>query len=242
MPVTTSMTIDTKAAERFLSAVKNHAKENHKTLGHSLAWGGRKIMQSLGARTPKGKQSKRKVVENPNPKWKQDARMARFGVMVHSQTKQPNPRFVPIAGTGEFGKIRFRSKKTGEMLVWDKSLGTVRKQEFELGKNPDQIPGLMEHRKRNIARRGFAKKSWRYLQMRMGRGGYIVVDGIPRMGDVTWTNIKTDPTITINNRVTYIHKILQGGESAITNAMNAAASGMEAQIAGDLFKKVDKAK
>jgi hypothetical protein len=236
-----SMEINTAAAERFLSAVRSHVKDNHKTLGHSLAWGGRLIMESLGARTPKAKQSKRKIIENPNSRWKQDARMARFGVMAYSQTKKPNPRFVPIAGTGEFGKIRFRSKKTGEMLVWDKTLGTVRKQEFELGKGPDQIPGLMEHKKRNIERMGFAKKSWRYLRMRMGRGGFIVVDGIPRMGDVTWTNISTDPTITINNRVTYIHKILQGGESAISNAMDAAAAGMERQIAGDLFKKVDAA-
>jgi len=238
MPATASIEIDDKAARKFLDAVHRQSKENHKTLGNALAWGGRYIMESLGARTPRAKQSLRPVVENPNPKWKTDGRMARFGVMAYSQTKQPNPRFLPIAGTGEFGKIRFKSKTTGEMLVRDSITGQVRRQSFELGKGPDQYPGVMQHKKRIIGRRGFAKKSWRYLQMRMGRGGFIVVDGIPDMGSVHWTNISTDPTVHITNKVSYIHNILEGGESAISNAMDSAANRMEKIISDNLFKNM----
>jgi len=145
MSTTASIEIDTKATNRFLDVVRKHAADG-KTLGHSLVWGGRKVMQSLSAATPQSKKL-RKVIENPNPRWKTDGRMARFGVMAYSQKKKPNPRFLPIRGTGEFGKIRFKSKTTGEMLVRDRNTGEVRRQTFELGKGADQIPGVMQSKK-----------------------------------------------------------------------------------------------
>jgi hypothetical protein len=88
----------------------------------------------------------------------------------------------------------------------------------------------MQSPKRKIGRRGFAKKSWSLLQVRMGRGGYIIVDGVPNIGDVHLKNMTTDPTITITNRVVYMLKIIQGGNMALSSAMDAAAKGMMHQI------------
>jgi hypothetical protein len=215
-------------SEAVMAAVRRDVKHTGNTLGKSLSWGGRKVCESLGARTPKGKQALRKVVENPDERWKTDNRRARFGVNVLRQDKPPV--WVPIGRTGEFGKIRFKSKTTGEMLVRDRATGEVRRQTFELGKGPDQVPGVMQSPKRKIGRRGFAKKSWKLLQVRMGRGGYIIVDGVPNIGDVHLKNMTTDPTITITNRVVYMLKIIQGGNMALSSAMDAAAKGMMHQI------------
>jgi hypothetical protein len=235
MPVDATIEIDKRQADAVMAAIRRNSRETGRGLKSSLAWGGRKIMQSLGARTPIGKAT-RKVIENPDKRWKTDNRRARFGVMAYSQTKQPNPRFVPIRGTGEYGKIRFKSKTTGEILTRDATTGQVSRLSVELGKGPNQIPGVMQSPKRKIGRRKFGKKSWRLLSQRIGRGGAVIIDGIPRMGDVTWTGGTADPTVTINNRVTYLHKILQGGASAIGNAMEAAAQGMMHQMDNNIRK------
>ncbi len=237
MPVDASIEIDKRQADAVMAAIRRNSRETGRGLKSSLAWGGRKIMVSLGARTPIAKQN-RKVIENPDKRWKSDNRRARFGVMAYSQTKQPNPRFVPIYRTGEFGKIRFVSKTTGEFLTRDKQTGKVYRTQVDLGKGPDQIPGVMQSPKRKIGRRKFGKKSWRMLTQRIGRGGSVVIDGIPRMGDVTWTGGAADPTVTINNRVTYLHKILRGGTAAVGNAMEAAAQGMMHQMDKNIRTKM----
>jgi len=231
MPVEMSAEFDKAGANALMAAIHRDAARAGGTLRNSLAWGGRKVAESLGAQTPKGRQTLRKVIENPDPRWKTDTRRAQFGVMKLRQDKPP--AFLPIYRTGEHGKIRFKSKTTGEMLVRDRETGEVRRQSFELGKGPDQIPGIMQSPKRKIGRRGFAKKSWRFLTMRMNRGGPIIVEGIPNMGEVVWTGGTADPTIRITNRVSYIEKILTG---SIGSAMAAAAAGMMHQIENNIRK------
>jgi hypothetical protein len=236
MAATLGIEFDQKVASDLMRAVKRDAKYTGGTLGKSLGWAGVNICKSLGALTPQGKQKLRKVITNPDERWKRDNRMARFGVMRLFQDKPA--KFLPIKGTGEFGaKIRFKSKTTGEMLTRTPD-GKVHRLAVALGTGPDQVPGIMQSKKRIIGKRGMAKRSWKLLQMRMGRGGYIVYEGVPDLGDVTLKSMKTDPTITIRNRISYMMKIIKGGSAALNSAMASAEKGMVYQIENNIRKKM----
>jgi len=151
--------------------------------------------------------------------------------------KQFGPaKFVPIYKTGEHGTIRFENKKTATWFTIDAS-GRV-KRDLDTGKSPDQINGIMQSPKRKIGRRGFAAKSWRFLRMRVSRGGGIVIDGRGDMGEVIWSGDKYNPAVTINNRVSYMEKALKGGASAVSNALEAAARGMMHQLDNKIRKKM----
>ncbi len=234
MAATIGIEFDQQAASALMKAVHRDAKHTGGTLGKSLGWAGKNICSSLGALTPKGKQKLRKVITNPDERWKRDNRMARFGVMRLLQDKPA--KFLPIKGTGEYGaKIRFKSKTTGEMLTRTPD-GKVHRLAIELGKGPDKVPGIMQSKKRIIGKRGMAKRSWKLLQMRMGHGGYIVYEGVPNIGDVTLRNMTTDPTITIKNRISYMMKIIKGGSGALNSAMVRAEKGMVYQIENNIRK------
>jgi hypothetical protein len=232
MPVDVQISMDQASASAFFAAVNRDVRENNKTLGASLAWGGRKICESLGAQTPQMKRGLlRPVVENPDERWKRDARRAPFGVMKLRQEKEP--LFVPIYRTGEYGKVKFFGLDQAKVLVRKSKTEWSMKPPSEYTSHQNiamKSTSVMTNPKRKIPRGGLAKASWRYLQMKMGRGGFITFEGIPNLGVVEWTGISTNPTLKITNRVSYMQKILKGGASAVSIAMAAAARGMMGQM------------
>jgi hypothetical protein len=233
MAIDVQMTMDTKFAMDFLAAVKRDVRENNRTIGSSLAWGGRKICESLGKQTPQMKKGLlRPVVQNPDERWKRDARRAPFGVMKLRQDKPP--AFVPIYRTGEYGKVKFFGLDNAKILVRTSKTSWSMKPAEYYASNMNiamKSTSVNTSPKRNIPRGGLAKSSWRYLQMKMGRGGFITFQGIPGLGEVSWTGLSTpDPTLKITNRVSYMSKILKGGPNAINVAMGAAARGMIGQM------------
>ncbi len=233
MPAAASIEMDRAAVARLFAAINRNSKETGRSARSSLAWGGTKLASSLGAQTVRSKRL-RPVIENPDKRYKKDRRRARFGVMAQRQDRAE--KFVPIYKTGEFGNIRFENKKTATWFTIDES-GRVRR-DLSAGKGPGQIPGIMQSPKRKIGRRGFAANSWKFLRMRMNRGGGIFIEGIPNMGEVIWSGNKYDPTVTINNRVSYMAHALKGGTAAVSNAMNAAAKGMMHQLDQKIRKKM----
>jgi hypothetical protein len=201
MPVETSIEIDPRAADNVMAVIQRGMKDMNKGFKPMLAWTGREIMISLGART-KQSQKKRKIVKRPRTdpnfiKAMKDKRYAQRGVLIYSQ-RRTEPTFRPIS-------------------------------ERNITKSPARI----------IGRRGFAKKSWRFLKMRTGKGGRIYIDGIPNMGETRWSGGTADPTLTIDNRVSYItdHALI-GREAAITNAMGAATTRMMKTMDRKLAEKL----
>ena len=235
MPIKATAELDRAAVNDFFTALERNSKETGRSMRSSLAWGGRKFAQSLGADTPRGKK-KRRVIRNPNPKAKTDRRMADYGVMAHYQTRPP--KFVPIYRTGEFGKIRFENKKTATWFTVDRTTGRVERL-LPTGTGEFDIPGIMQSKKRDIRRRGFAKKSWQFLQQRMGRGGSIFIEGVANVGRVTWLTTPNNIRITIVNKVKYMTKILKGGEMAVNDALTRATDGMVHQLDNKIRKKMD---
>jgi hypothetical protein len=233
MPAEASLELDTAATRRLFAAMERNSRDTGRSGKSSLAWGGIKLMESLGAQTIRSKRL-RKVIENPNQAYKLDRRRARFGVMRPFQDR--SPKFIPIYKTGEHGTIRFENKKTATWFTIDDS-GRVKK-ELDTGKNPALINGIMQSPKRKIGRRGFAAKSWKFLRQRVGSGGAIFIDGKPNMGEVVWSGGEFDPAVTITNKVSYMHKALKGGAAALANAMNAAAKGMMFQLDEKIRKKM----
>jgi hypothetical protein len=227
-----SIESDQRQANLLMAQIRRNSKETGASMRSSLAWGGRKVSESLRSATPKGKRL-RPVVENPEAG--QDARLAKYGVMVYRQQGNPNPAFVPIRGGSDAEKIRFVSKTTGQVLVRDRVTGKVSQFAYD---DQKQALDVMRSKKRKIGRRGFAAKSWTFLNMRMRRGGEIRIDGVPDMGGVSWTGSKDDPQVTITNKVSYMTTILKGGGAVIGSAMEAAAKGMAYQIDNKIRKKM----
>jgi hypothetical protein len=233
MAVDVQMTMDTKFAKEFLAAVKRDVRENNRTIGASLAWGGRKICESLAKQTPQMKKGLlRPVVQNPDERWKRDARRAPFGVMKLRQNKPPV--FVPIYRTGEYGKVKFFGLDGGMVLVRTSKTTWRMKPTYYYASTQNiamKSTSVMTNPKRKIPNGGLAKKSWNLLSTKMGRGGFIAFRGIFGLGEVAWTGISTpDPTLKITNRVSYMSKILKGGPNAINEAMAAATRGMVGQM------------
>jgi len=233
MPATASMTLDKAEVKALFDAIKRSSKETGRSMRSSLAWGGNKLTGSLGAQTIRGKKL-RKVIRNPHERGQTDGRRANFGVMKLFQDR--DDKFIPIFRTGKFGDIRFKNKKTATWFTVD-STGRVSR-ELSTGAGEFQLPGIMQSPRRKIGRSGFAAKSWRFLRQRMTTGGSIFIDGKPNMGEVIWSGGKDDPTVTINNRVSYMPKALRGGTSAIGNAMAAATKGMVHQLDNKIRKKM----
>ena len=238
MAVDVQISMDQASANAFFAAVNRDVRENNKTLGSSLAWGGRKICESLGAQTPQMKKGLlRPVVENPDERWKRDARRAPFGVMKLRQGKEP--LFVPIYRTGEYGKVKFYGLDQARVLVrTSKTTWRVKPVSEYASHQNIAMKGTSVNTspKRKIPRGGLAKKSWNLLSTKMGRGGFITFQGIPNLGTVEWTGISTNPTVKITNRVSYMSKILKGGASAVSMAMASAARGMMGQMDRNIRK------
>jgi hypothetical protein len=233
MPATASVDLNKADVKALFDAINRSSKETSRSMRSSLTWGGLKLASSLGAQTIRGKKL-RKVIKNPDKRSKTDGRRANFGVMKLFQDR--GGKFIPIFRTGQHGDIRFKNKKTATWFTVD-STGRVSR-ELATGAGEFQLAGIMQSPRRKIGRRGFAAKSWKFLQQRMKTGGSIFIDGKPNMGEVIWSGGKDDPTVTINNRVSYMPKALRGGTSAIGNAMSAATAGMVYQLDNKIRKKM----
>lgn len=107
-----------------------------KSVKQSMQWAGVEVCGTLAGSCKKSPKL-RKVVKNPKPAAQTDKRMAKWGVMRFVPNVTEMTYFQPIYRTGEFGKIRFLNKKTGEYLTRDRITGKVTRNIVELGSGPD---------------------------------------------------------------------------------------------------------
>jgi hypothetical protein len=145
--------------------------------------------------------------------------------------------FVPIGRTGEFGKVRFISKTTGESLTRDTTTGEVTRTRFDL--HEAGMGNVNDSKHRKIGRSGMARRSWTRMQRIAVSGGYVSEPGV---GQIASVDVKQGlrPSITIINRLRYIEQALANGPATTDTVMARAASNMMGAIesrAADLETK-----
>jgi hypothetical protein len=218
----------------LMAAMERGRRELGKTLRGSIAWAGAKVAKSLSAGTRQSPKL-RKVIRNPHPDARRDGRRAKFGVEKYDRNGVKY--FAPIGRTGEFGKIRFVAKRTGEYLSRDRVTGKVARVRFET--SADTVPGIMQSRKRVIGRSGLAKKSWKLARSRMNTGGTGRVMDVEAPVRVSWRGRDDYAVLRIENDLRYATKALRGGEAGVGLAIEAAARGMMGLIDRRIKEKLE---
>jgi len=220
---------------RVQSQIERASRELGKSLKDSVAWAGYFVASSLGAST-KTSPKLRPVVKNPDKRAGKDGRVAPFGVMKYD--RNGNEYFKPIYRTGEFGKIRFRDKRTAEWLVRDSVTGEVRKETWETGTSEFEIPGIMQDKRRTIGRRGLCKKAWAWIT-KHGKGGVGGVMDVPSAASVQWGGDSNNPAMTLTNQLRYAgYAFKQSGDQAVGSALNRAFYRMRNRIDAAIVKKM----
>jgi hypothetical protein len=182
------------------------------------------IIKALSAST-KVSAKIRPIVKNPDPRAKNDARMAPYGVFKYSQRR--GKYFAPIRGTGEYGAaIRYLNRNKVLMRVrgqWE----VFTRQEMESMQLSSHT--LQNHPKRKIGRSGLAKSSWAWLLGKLGamsasnqseiRGSTTVEKVAGDASNAYWGIIST-------NRLGYIRKALIGGRQSLSTVISRATGMM----------------
>jgi hypothetical protein len=220
--------VQTDDAMELLNAMQRAQSQLGKGLNEALRWTAYAWSRSLGGMTRKS-ETQRKIVKNPDPRHKTDARMAPWGVMGY---KKGVETFIPIYRTGEYGRIRFVDRRTMEIKYLNKATGKVHRAD-----RYEQTPDLSikTDRRRKIGRSGLAKKSWMGLQSRMASGGSVNAMGVAAVGSVQWTG---GSEVRITNHLRYIRRAVNGGDSAVTRAAASAASWLNARVDQELAKRL----
>jgi hypothetical protein len=164
----------------------------------------------------------RPVVKNKDPRAGKDNRVDLFGVWRLRQ--KGGPKWVPIYGTGEFGRIRYLSKKK----AIDRRTGI----EMDMGAGEFEFPGLMASKKRVIGHRGLAARMWAMASRKIGKG-YMPTenDYIGERIAATLLTVQTtggdDASMRLHNGLSYALKAFRsGGRATVDNAMRRAANNM----------------
>ena len=223
-------------ADKLFAQMKRANKSLGKDMKQTVRWGGVLLMQSLSAGTKVSKKL-RKIVRNPDKRYKTDARRAPFGVFRYD--KHGRKAFKAIYRTGEFGKLRFFDKKTAGWF--DRSGGPGHWKKLPSGADPANpesvVPGIKTDKRRKIGRRGFAKKTWKWAVRSMS-GGTANIMRVPDIASIRWSGGTVNPTVTIINRINYMNKALKGGLMAVNSAMEKAANKMSNRIDSLVAKKM----
>ena len=189
------------------------------------------MAESARAATPQSPKL-RKIVRNPDERYKTDARIAPWGVMKYG--KDGTQRFQPIYRTGEYGRVRFVDKKTFEVKYINTLTGKV-----ERAERYDQTPELSiaTDKRREIRRRGLAKSAWMWGLRAFGKS--VKTPQRPMSGAYAVFSIKGAGGKThgyaLENRLRYILKIMERGWEA--RVETAAANKVMWQAADKMRKE-----
>jgi hypothetical protein len=207
----------------FRASMDRAQKKLGKSSKQAVAMAGRFIARSLSAAT-KIAPKLRPIVENPDKRYKTDARRAPLGVFKYRNGQK---YFAPIFRTGEFGKIRFFNKKT---FSWfERHNGSNKWESLPSGPdvaNPEIVaPGIVKDRRRNIGRRGMARKMWQWAAVNMNKGGAVSLFKVPSVGRITIAGGDTNPSIKIEDNLRYAADALKPGalSSVVSKALAAMA-------------------
>lgn len=206
-------------------------KKLNKSSKDAIAWAGSYLCNSIAARTKQAPKLRR-IVRNPDKRYKTDRRRAPFGVYVYKKGKKV---FKPIFRTGEYGKIRFYDKNSAS---WFERHGPNRNTWRKVASGPDIanpeiiVPGIKRDRRRIIGRRGLAKKTWKALAKLTKRNGYVTTMNV-KSGQLQWSF--GGLSLKISNNLDYARDALK---SNINEALNAAAKKLAYRIDQQIEKKL----
>ena len=182
----------------------------------------------------------RPVKKSPDPRAGKDARIALFGVWRLRQ--KDAPKWLPIYGTGEFGRIRYLSKKQ----AIDRVTGIT----MDTGTDEFQIPGIMQSPKRIIGHRGLARRMWSTANIKLSGNplattGATTDDRIANSNMLVERRTGEDAAITLTNRLDYAMKSFRSnGKSTIDNSMRRASNAMRKFVerqTGEIIAQENKA-
>lgn len=256
--MTAGTQIDQASIANFNGLVTDLQRETGRSAADAVAYAGGRFLQSCSAAAKPGIKM-RKVISNPLFKpldasgelrkaaraLKGDMRRARFGVMKFQQGKPS--KFVPIYRTGEYGRVRFIDKKTGQMR-WRSKKGKLIKEvnfiqgeEFEGAANPS----IKTDKRRIIKRSGLARKIFRIMRAKVLSGESIAWNTAKYTGEryfVFKTRLKrgnkTETVLSLNNALTYITNAYP---TILQTASAAAISGLRYELGNQIAKRTAQA-
>ena len=229
MPLAASIEFPRADVDALFRQIDRAQKDLGKSMARSVSWAAAYVARSLSAAT-KVAPKLRPLVENPDKRYKTDLRRARVGVYVYRKGVK---KFVPIYRTGEYGTQRFVGKTKRE--------GTLHASAFHAPNDGFYAASSAQtHRKREIGRRGLAKKTWQLAASFAGRGGYIKPMGVYRLaGAVRIIDDAVNPGVVITNHLDYAMEAFKtSGEQAISSALARASRNMEREIDRQIKKKL----
>jgi hypothetical protein len=213
-------------------------KELGMDIKKSMQMAGRLVAQSLSASTKLAPKT-RPIVKNPDSRSLTDNRMAKFGVMRYD--KSGKKVFRGIYRTGEFGKIRFMDKNT--MSWFERDPGGGKWNKIQSGPDPANpeilVPGIKTDKRRNIGRRGLAKKAWQLAASNIRASGSFSGKGVSDISSVDWTGSAADPTLTISSNLRYAAAAFKTkGDKAVSSALERAGNRMRKIISDKISKRL----
>jgi len=224
-----------KDVDDLFAQIRRAEKEIGKSASQSVAWAGALVCKSIAAQT-KQSPKLRRIVRNPDKRYKTDRRRAPFGVYVYRKGKK---EFKPIFRTGEYGKIRFYDKKSAS---WFERFGENRNQWRKIASGPDIanpeiiVPGIKTDRRRVIGHRGLAKKTWKVLGRFVNRPGSVTAMNVTS-GTIQWRYDRT--YLKISNILDYARDALKGDvNQAVSRAAGSLRNRIDKQIEQNLAKSL----
>lgn len=199
----------------------------------AVKWAAGNVCASLSASTRVSPKIRR-VVPNPHPNAKTDGRRAKWGVMKYKRYTS-ELYFEPIYRTGEYGKVRFKDKKTLEWYTVDKASGKRVKETVNFSNDfGGSIPiGIMQSKKRNIGRSGLAKKAWQWAQAQVlssSGSGTANLFGVPDIAEVRVSNSSSMVSFRVKSKLRYALDATLGGRKDVNTALLRAADSMRRKI------------
>ena len=227
--------------KRMEEAIQKAVNETGQSLKSAGQWAGRFVCGSLAASTRVAPKLRR-IVRNPDTRWKTDRRRAPWGVMA-PLGRERVMGFKPIYRTGEFGKIRFFDKKSMSWFRRDAANPKGKWESIPSGQdvaNPELVaPGIKKDKRRTIRRRGLAKKVWQAAKTRMVTGGTLNGHGVSNIGRVVVCGDKNNPTLRIENNLRYAMDAFKtDGKQAVESTLRRAGDRMLNRVADKVAKQM----
>lgn len=239
MPLAASIEFPSADVDALFRQIERNQKQLGQSLKASVMRAAIYVAKSLSAST-KIAPKLRRVVENPDKRYKTDHRRAPFGVMRYNP--DGTQYFKPIYRTGEYGKLRFFDKKSAAWFKRDRTTGAGKWEKLPSGPdiaNPDIfVPGIMTDKRRKIGRRGLAKKAWTWAASNMWKGGRATLFGMIDLMGVRVFNHVDNPGVQITNRLRYATAAFKDGMDAPERALGNAARKMAHNITEAASKKL----
>ena len=246
--MTAGTQIDYASIANFNGLVTDLQRETGRSAADAVAYASGRFLQSCSAAAKPGVKL-RKVISNPLFKAsdsssdsrkaaraaKGDMRRARFGVMKYQQGKPA--KFVPIYRTGEYGRVRFLDKKTGQMR-WRSTKGKLAK-EVNFDQGLEGNPSIKNDKRRVIKRAGLARKIFRLMRARVLAGeSNMVGEHYAVRTTRTRAGGKLETAATLHNALTYLTNAYP---TILQTASAAAARGLRFELDDKIAKRTAQA-